>query len=71
MDRALLIQNLAEAERHVAEGERHLAEQEARIIALEHRGHDTEEAVTILETLKQSQVLHLASRDRILKQLKA
>jgi hypothetical protein len=53
MDRALLLQHLAEAERHVAEGERHLAKQEALIAELSRGGHDTEEARRILDTLRE------------------
>ena len=69
MDRALLLQHLAEAERHVAEGERHLAKQEALIAELGRGGHDTEEARTILDTWQETQLLHLHGRDRLLKEL--
>jgi hypothetical protein len=49
MDRALLLQHLAQAERHVAEGEQHLLRQEELIAELDRDGHDTEEARVILD----------------------
>jgi hypothetical protein len=69
MDRAVLLQHLAQAERHVAEGEQHLLRQEELIAELDRDGHDTEKARVILDTLRETQALHLQDRDRIMREL--
>jgi hypothetical protein len=40
MDRATLLDHLAQAERHAVEGNRHLARQERLIAQLDRQGHD-------------------------------
>jgi hypothetical protein len=55
MDRAVLLQHLAQAERHVAEGDQHLLRQEELIAELDRDGHDTEKARVILDTLRETQ----------------
>ena len=69
MDRALLLQHLAQAERHIVLGEEHLTIQEALIADLERDGHDTEGAKEVLATMLQSQAVHVETRDRILREL--
>jgi hypothetical protein len=69
MDRALLLQHLAQAERHIVLGEEHLTIQEALIADLEREGHDTEGAKEVLATMLQSQAVHVETRDRILREL--
>jgi hypothetical protein len=69
MDRGVLLQHLAQAERHVAEGEQLLLRQEELIAELDRDGHDTEEARVILDTLRETQALHLQDRDRIIREL--
>lgn len=69
MDRALLLQHLAQAERHIVLGEEHLTIQEALIADLERDGHDTEGAKEVLATMLQSQAIHVEARDRILREL--
>lgn len=69
MDRHILLDHLAQADRHVDQGERHLAQQRAQVDALERDGHDATVARELLDTLEQTQVLHLADRDRIRREL--
>jgi hypothetical protein len=69
MDRATLLDHLAQAERHAAEGNRHLARQERLIAQLDRRGHDTTEALKMLSTLRSTQTLHEADVVRILGRL--
>jgi hypothetical protein len=69
MDRAALLQHLAQAEHHVAEGRRHLARQEELIAELDRDGHDTTEARKLLATLRATQALHQEDVERLLGQL--
>jgi hypothetical protein len=69
MDRALILQHLADSERHVAEGERHIADQRARIAEAERAGQDAKLAKELLRTLEATQALHLADRDRLREEL--
>jgi hypothetical protein len=65
MNRATLIDHLAQVEHHVAEGESHLARLRALIAHLEKAGHNTTEAEIHLLRLVKSQALHLAACARI------
>jgi len=49
MERARLLQRLAQTERHVAEGKRHPARQEALIAELDQDGHDITDALASSE----------------------
>jgi hypothetical protein len=72
MDRAILIEHLALAERHAAEGERILEHQRAIIDDLRHRAHSagmTEEAERLLLQFEEAQSLHLADAARLRKEL--
>ena len=66
MDQRALQRRLAQADRHVARGIVHLARQQELIAELDRAGHDTEEARAILDTLMETQVLHLQDRDFLL-----
>src|SRR5215469_17196059 len=66
MDQGALQQHLAQAERHIARGVVHLARQRELIAKLDRAGHDTEEARAILDTLMETQVLHLQDREFLL-----
>jgi hypothetical protein len=70
MDRAMLKQHSAQAERHVLLGERHITEQQARIGELERGGHDTGQAIQLLYQFEEMQELHIAHRDRLRKELR-
>ena len=69
MDRNILLQHLAQTERHIAEGEEHLAQQTLLIEKLERHGHDSEDARALLKTMIETQALHKQDRDRVLKEL--
>jgi hypothetical protein len=69
MDRAVLKDHLAQAERHVIEGERHLACQRCLLHELERKGRDTTAARLLLGSFEQMQALHRANRDRVLAEL--
>jgi hypothetical protein len=56
---------VAMVDRHVAEGERHISGQRALIRRLHHAGRDTTLAESVLDTLEQSQQLHVEHRDRL------
>ncbi len=69
MDRTILLDHLALAERHVAEGRRHLASQKQVIVRLENGGHDATEARRLLLNFEDVQRMHVADRDRLKKEL--
>ncbi len=69
MDRAIILEHLAQAERHVADGKQIIEKQEALIIDLERDGHDITDAIKILMTMRQTQALHEDGRDQIMKEL--
>ncbi len=69
MDRAMLHEHLAIAERHIAQGLTLLAKQEALIADLERHHHDAKGANAVLATMRQTQSLHIDDRDRILREL--
>src|SRR5262249_51525566 len=69
MDRTILRQHLAEAERHVAEGERHLARQRRIVAELERQGHPSNEARTLHALFQELQASHVADRHRLREEL--
>ncbi|MHC2256100.1 hypothetical protein ACVILK_005792 [Bradyrhizobium embrapense] len=69
MDRVILEQHLALAERHAAQGKQHVARQENLIAELDRDGHDTTEARKVLDTLRITQALHEQDVERILGEL--
>jgi len=71
VDRAILAEHLALAERHVAQGEEHLARQRKLIADLERHGHDTKQAHDLLAQFESMQALHIGDRDRLKKELEA
>ena len=71
MDRVMWEDHLALAERHVALGAEHVAHQHQIIADLERSGHDATDARLFLAQLQDLQKLHLAHRDRLLKELGA
>jgi hypothetical protein len=60
---------LTRAEAHVAIGERFIAQHKTLMRELERGGRDIVRAWRLLETLEQLQALHVADRDRLVKQL--
>jgi hypothetical protein len=71
VNRKIMLEHLAMAERHVASGEGHLRRQETLIGELDRGGHGTTDACAILATMRQTQELHVQDRDRILRELEA
>ena len=65
MEKADLMQHLELAERHFAEGEQLLARQRAKLEELRRDGHNSAEAELLLQTLEESQALHVYGRDRL------
>ena len=65
----MLQQHLEEAERHVERGKKLLQKQCEILDRLKRDGHDTSVATDMLHMLEQSQMTHIADRDRIREQL--
>jgi hypothetical protein len=71
MDRQMLLEHLAMANKHVETGERHVRRQRELIAELERDGHDTASARQLLEQFEKLQEMHIADRDRIQRELAA
>ena len=71
MDREMLKQRLIVAEEHILLGERHIVRQRELVAELERDGHDTAEAIRLLTSFEELQVLHIADRDRLRRELDA
>lgn len=71
MDRALLLDHLAMAERHVAEGERIIARQREIVAQLTRDGHAglLSKALDLLSMFEETQAAHVTDRNRLRKEL--
>ena len=69
MDRAILEDHLAAAERHLVEAERQVANQRDHLALLERDGHDTAQPTQLLEHFEEVLAMHIADRDRLRKEL--
>jgi hypothetical protein len=69
MDREMLQRHLAQAEQHIETGRKHIARQHEIITELERDGHETTMARALLDQFEQSQAIHIADRERILREL--
>jgi hypothetical protein len=69
MDRATVLEHLAQARRHVSLGERHIARQRQLIAGLERVGSDSWEAWKLLQQFEDLQRLHIHDRDRLEREL--
>jgi hypothetical protein len=65
MERAMVLDHLATALRHVSEGESHIAQQHGIIASLERDGFDTSAAKAVLLQFEELQDMHIAERDRL------
>ena len=65
MDRAVELDNLALADRHLFEGAARVAEQQARIVRLAEHGHDTQRAESFLALLQVTLTGWQSHRDAI------
>ncbi|HKY19747.1 MAG TPA: hypothetical protein VJM31_00895 [Vicinamibacterales bacterium] len=68
--RALLLEHLEVASQRLADGEHQINRQKVLIADLTRAGQDASPAESFLGELKAAQVVHLASRDRIERELK-
>ena len=68
-DRDMLKRHLRQAEEHIAKGEKNIARQWELIAKLERDKHDTAQARAILDQFQELQAMHLAERERILREL--
>ena len=71
MDRALIISYLQAAEDQVALIERQIAYQRGLISSLRREGHDASSASDQLRVMEQTQLQHVAERDRLRDELAA
>ena len=69
MDRAIIQDHLAQTERHVSQGKEHISRQREIIADLERGGHDSKAARALLVQFEEMQALHIADRDRLLREL--
>src|SRR5262245_55861724 len=69
MDRGTLGDDLLRAEALVAHGDRRVAKQRRLVARLERDGQDSADARTLLAQLEERRNLHLAERDRLLREL--
>jgi hypothetical protein len=65
MDRAMVLEHLEMAHRHVSDGERHVARQRALIAELDRDGHDSWRARLLLQQFEDMLRLHVQERDRL------
>jgi hypothetical protein len=68
-ERAMLVEHLAHAARHVAVSERHVKRQRRIVAHLKREGRDVKEASDLLLQFEETQALHLAEWDRLRKEL--
>jgi hypothetical protein len=69
MPSAQLLKELQEAERYVAEGEDNLRRQRQLISEMELGGHDASVAKDMLTLFERVQVVHVVTRDRLVREL--
>jgi hypothetical protein len=71
MDRRMIEEHLAQAQRHIAQGNRHVAQQREIVDKLERDGHDASRAWSLLAQFEELLAMHIADRDRLRKELEA
>jgi len=69
IDRKMLERHLRQAERHVAAGQQHISRQRELIAQLERDDHDTSAAKSLLAQFEELQMMHIAHRDRLGREL--
>jgi hypothetical protein len=69
MDKQLVEQHLKLAKQHVAQGRRHITRQKQIIFELTRGQHDTSQAHQLLSTFQELQLMHVAERNRLQKEL--
>jgi len=69
MDRDILERQLTKAEEQVVIAAQNVARQRELVAQLERDGHDASQAQKMLEQFLKQQALHIADRDRLIKEL--
>ncbi len=69
MDRSMVLDHLALAERHVTEGEQHVNRQRELVAELRRKGKDTFLAQQVLQQFQELLHLHVTDRDRLRREL--
>ena len=69
MDRDTLKRHLTKVEEQVAIGAQNVAQQRELVAELERDGYDATQAKKMLEQFLEQQALHIADRDRLIKEL--
>jgi hypothetical protein len=69
MDRDILERQITKAEEQVAIAAQNVARQRELVAQLERDGHDASQAQKMLEKFLKQQALHIADRDRLIKEL--
>ena len=69
MDRAMLVNRLAAAEGYVIEGAQHIETQRQIVDDLQSDGHPAAMACNLLRALEALQILYLAERDQLRKEI--
>lgn len=69
--RALLLEQRGLAAKHVADGDEQIRHQQAVIADLGRAGYDTSPAESFLQELRTAQQVHIASRERIERELES
>jgi hypothetical protein len=67
MDREGLMHRIANANKRIAEGTRHIAQQKKLVHGMERLGRDTAQAARLLQTFEETVQLHIADRDKLLR----
>ena len=74
MKRSLLVNQLAQVERHIREGERHIFRQREIVNELERHGHGNSQtakmARDILDSFEMTQLAHLSDRAHLMQALR-
>jgi ATP-dependent protease ClpP protease subunit len=65
MDRALIVSDLQAAEERLENGEQDIADQRDLILTLKLTGHTATSAIAQLLVMEQTQIQHVAERDRL------
>jgi hypothetical protein len=65
MDRTILVEHLAEVDRHVALGEKHIRRQREIVAEVRQRGDDVTRSEILLGLFEEMQQTHLEDRRRI------
>jgi hypothetical protein len=69
MDREVILEHLAQAERHIAESDRRIAQQKVLVERLEGNGADAVTAKLLLAEFQYSLALHRADWERLQRKL--